>query len=473
MRATKLTVHNILGIENLEVQGLGKVTLIEGDNATGKTSVLEAIKFALKGGHDATLLRAGADRGEVVLVLDDGKTIEHAVTADGSPPTKVTDPAFGRVSKPAAFLDKLRNLTSVNPVSFLLASDREQTEMLLKTMPLKLDVEALRAAAGVPLADGELAGEPLEVIERVRRKVYDLRTGSNRVAGDKRRAAGELEKTLPPEAEGPVNLEELYAKERDLADQIQRRQKSHAATAEAAKQRLRDEEHQAIVAVRKQFSDRLDALVEELDTASKRHEAPMLAQQRELAGEIGRAIEANEQAFRAAYGRELLAKTKAEAAKAEGEAEWLSTALGSVDDLKGKLLENLPIKGLEIIDGRIHLNGVPLSRINTADRMAFALKMAVLGAGELGIVCMDDFEHLGQEMFTAFMNAAMKTKVQFFVTRVTPGPLRIRSGDEPWPDPTQEKFRARVADHTERLQAEPPPEEPASGEDGMSADERE
>jgi DNA repair exonuclease SbcCD ATPase subunit len=71
MHISKVKITNILGIDELEFQP-GQFNAFTGGNGSGKTSALEAIKAALKGGHDATLLRNGADKGEVVLVLDDG-----------------------------------------------------------------------------------------------------------------------------------------------------------------------------------------------------------------------------------------------------------------------------------------------------------------------------------------------------------------------------------------------------------------
>ncbi|MCQ4574556.1 MAG: ATP-binding protein, partial [Candidatus Brocadiales bacterium] len=71
MKVAAIKIHNILGIESLEIKP-NSMTFIEGENGAGKTSVLEAIKAIIHGGHDATLLRNGADKGEIVLVLDNG-----------------------------------------------------------------------------------------------------------------------------------------------------------------------------------------------------------------------------------------------------------------------------------------------------------------------------------------------------------------------------------------------------------------
>ena len=83
MQISHLTIRNILGIDELELSPQG-FTQISGPNGTGKTSVLEAIKSALSAGHDATLLRHGAEKGEIVLVLDDGLEVTKTVKPSAS-----------------------------------------------------------------------------------------------------------------------------------------------------------------------------------------------------------------------------------------------------------------------------------------------------------------------------------------------------------------------------------------------------
>ena len=74
MQVTQIKIQNILGIKELEIKP-SSITEITGKNASGKTSVLEALKSVFAGGKDATLLRKGEKSGSVVLLLDDGTEI--------------------------------------------------------------------------------------------------------------------------------------------------------------------------------------------------------------------------------------------------------------------------------------------------------------------------------------------------------------------------------------------------------------
>src|SRR4051794_15212105 len=85
MKIQHVKISNILGIKDLEFDPSTGFNEIVGKNGEGKTSVIESIKEAIKGGHDATLLRNGEEKGEIVLVLDDEHTsIRRRVSATGS-----------------------------------------------------------------------------------------------------------------------------------------------------------------------------------------------------------------------------------------------------------------------------------------------------------------------------------------------------------------------------------------------------
>ena len=141
MKVQKIKISNILGITELEFTPEG-FNEISGPNGTGKTSVLEAIKSVVAhSGHDATLLRKGADKGEVVLVLDDGTELAKRVTPKSSPLT-VTQ-GGSKVAKPTDVIRQLTDLLSVNPVDFLRAPKKDRVRVLLETMPLEADTEKL------------------------------------------------------------------------------------------------------------------------------------------------------------------------------------------------------------------------------------------------------------------------------------------------------------------------------------------
>jgi hypothetical protein len=93
------------------------------------------------------------------------------------------------------------------------------------------------------------------------------------------------------------------------------------------------------------------------------------------------------------------------------------------------LLENLPIPDIEVREGEIYKDGVPLDRLNTAAQVGIAVEVAKLRAGTLGAVCVDRIESLDAATFAEFKRAMAKTSLQLFVSRVTDGEFSVTTDD--------------------------------------------
>ena len=213
MKISKIRISNILGIDELEFSP-GKYTELSGSNGSGKTSVLEAIKAALSGGHDATLLRKGADKGEVVLVLDDGTEITKRVTSTGSD-TKVKQDGK-TVSRAVEAIRKLTDLVSINPVEFLTAAKKDRVQILLESMPVQIDTAKLSQISGFTVDAGlQVAG--LAAVDAIRQKVYDERTVTNRLAKEKRATITQLAQAMPSAPAGVTGSEDDICKQVDAA----------------------------------------------------------------------------------------------------------------------------------------------------------------------------------------------------------------------------------------------------------------
>lgn len=198
----RLRIDNVLGIEHLELEP-GKITVLSGPNESGKTSVLEAIASVVGGGHDATLLRKGAERGEVVLVLDNGVELRKTITQTRSELEARSEEA-GKFGSPQTYVRSLVSVTGFNPVAFIDADDKTRIAMLLRAVPVQVPAEDIAAAvAAVPdvdIAKACSAPHPIERLSQLARHIYDGRTGDNRIAKEKEAMAAAMATALPPEA---------------------------------------------------------------------------------------------------------------------------------------------------------------------------------------------------------------------------------------------------------------------------------
>lgn len=110
-----------------------------------------------------------------------------------------------------------------------------------------------------------------------------------------------------------------------------------------------------------------------------------------------------------------------EAQTLELEGQHLTKAIDALDRFRRSLAEHLPIEGLEIDDKVIRVNGVPFEQLNTAQKVAIAVKVATLRARgqRLPVVFVDGAEALDTAHFDALVAALKAENIQAFLGRVT------------------------------------------------------
>jgi len=430
MQISHLKISNILGITDLELSPEGFNT-ITGKNGQGKTSVLEAIKAATGSGHDATLLRKGAEKGEIVLVLDNGMEITRKVTAARS----TTDVKDGgkKVASPTNAIKALTDTLSVNPVEFLRASAKDRVKVLLESMPIELDLEHLSKISSVKVS-GSTGLHPLALIDYVRKQVYDDRTGTNRAVSEKDATINQLELAMP-EAPGGVdgNEEELRAKLEE-ASVTRQSEEERISTKLSGFQKESSEKTEKMRSDAQTKIDEIKAQLE-LDLQAERDRIA------DIESKANKQRQINNDKFTTAAGpiREALAvivANRSAAAKREqalvtikqmqddlehlkADAARQTKALNDIDAYKSELLATMPIPGLTVQDGEVYRDGVAFDRLNTAQQVEIAFQIAKLRAGDLAVCCLDGLELLDSERLAELEAQAEASGMQVFITRVT------------------------------------------------------
>lgn len=445
MENTKVSlvkINNILGITELELKA-GKFTTITGANGTGKSSVMKAIQSVFKGGHDATLLRNGAEVGEVVLVLDDGTHIKKTISKDKS------DLKATGQSKAKTYLESISDLTSVNPISFLSGDDATRLKILLESMPIELPVARLKEILG----EEELPdGAPLVVLDKVRKTIYDKRTGENRAVKEKSAAIRQLEATLPPldMAQDTDIQSELDKAEADYAEKVAKKdayqndlnKSEKEKTAELNKNKENtiahfvSEREKELEKIRQEYAKRINETEVFFEEKKVAVQAEYKSDLETLLGafndysipklrEIAALKEAVKHEAVTKNTREAIAMQKSELQTYEEEAERLDKALTDIDTIRKNLLSKTPFPNVTVVDRIIYVDGVRFTHLNTAQQVAFALRIAKLRAGKLGLVCLDNMECLDKDTLSYFKEAAAASDLQFIITRVGESDLTI------------------------------------------------
>ncbi len=124
----RVTIENVLRIEHVEIVPDSPLVVIGGDNSSGKTSVLSAIRMALCGERHVPPepLRRGAEHGRVTVVLSEDKTHKLprlAVTRTFRPgktklDVRLDDVLASSVRRPQKLLDKIWHPWMHDPMAF-------------------------------------------------------------------------------------------------------------------------------------------------------------------------------------------------------------------------------------------------------------------------------------------------------------------------------------------------------------------
>jgi DNA repair exonuclease SbcCD ATPase subunit len=438
LHVSHVRISNILGIEELEFAP-GGFTEIVGANGSGKTSTIEAIRSALRGGHDATLLRKGSEKGEIVLVLDDGSQITKTVTQDATKVKVLRDERL--LSRTAEAIKALHDVLSVNPVEFLRSPEKARVDALLQVMPIAVDEERLSRIAGELVQPGV----GLDQIEATKKAVFDERTGLSRTARDKDGAIKQLRATLPanvpdaPDTDASL-LEQINAIDADRDAKVESIVQESSAylkvvddTITGLHERIREIEEEARRKVSEVNEEVVDAKRRKAEAVSRcdAAKAEVRAKHSEARAVIQTKLDgikaAHEQQARYKLTTENINRMAAELESIKDDTEKLTESLDALDAYKAELLASLPIPGLEVVEGRLQRYGIPFDRLNTAQQVEIAVEIAKLRAGELGLICVDGLELLDQEHYEAFREHAAASGLQLIVSRVGAGGLEVKT----------------------------------------------
>lgn len=430
MKIAHLKISNILGIAELEFTPAG-FTEISGPNGSGKTSVLESVKAAIGSGHDATLVRKGEEKGEIVVVFDNDDQIRKRVTASKS----VTEFTQGgvKVQKPSEAIKALTDMMSINPIDFLKAPKKDRVRVLLETMPLEADTEHLQKISGIPVK-AQPGVHALEVISVVHKTVYDDRTGTNRAVKEKEATINQMQLALP---EAPAGVE---GTEDEIIAQVAAATEAKDAELTRVQTKLdgiKAQSQQTIDQIRADAQAKIDAIKAEASAAADAEKAALAeieskaAQQRERTiAKFTEQVAPHQQALaiikanrenvaKREQGLATVKKLEEELADLVKDAERQTKALADIEAYKSQLLNGLPIPGLVVRDGEIYRNDIHFDRLNTAQQVDIAVEIAKLRAGDLGVICVDGLELLDPDAFEEFKQRALDSGLQLFVTRVS------------------------------------------------------
>ncbi len=372
------------------------LTIVGGNNNQGKTSVLDALAWALGGEkfRPTAAVRDGAlAPPHLKVILSNGVVVERRGKNSS---LTVTDPTGQRSGQQLlnAFVEPL----ALDLPRFMQASDKDKADTLLNII-------------GV--------GDALTGLDREIKALYDRRTVIGQIGAQKRHAAEELTE-YPDAPSEPVSAIELIQQQQEIllhnADnqrkrmklaQLEEQEKRLGRRVQELSQELEMVEHQ-LTAVQQDVQDATKTVAQLQDESTAE-----LEQSIRNVEEINRQVSAN------------LAKSKAqdEAERYAQEYAALTEQIKAKRTARMDLLNgaDLPLTGLGVEDGSLTYNGKHWQDMSGSDQLRVATAIVRRLNPDCGFVLLDKLEQMDLATLAEFGSWLQAEGLQAIATRVSTG----------------------------------------------------
>lgn len=397
VKITALQAENVKRIKAVQIEPAPTgLTILGGNNNQGKTSVLDAIAWALGGEkyRPAAAARDGAvSPPHLKVALSNGIIVERK-GKNGA--LTVTDPTGKRAGQ--TLLNEFVEQLALDLPRFLNASDKDKADTLLKII-------------GV--------GDQLAALDREIKAMYDKRTAIGQIAAQKKAYAEELQEYPEAPAE-PVSAVELIRRQQDILAKNGENQRKRMRAAELERQaQALQQKVDALAAQLAQASEECAATLHDLETARK--SAAELED--ESTAEIEAALADVEDTNRKVRANLDKARAREDAQEMAGQYDLLTARIRQKREQRTALLDgaDLPLPGLGVEDGALTYQGKRWGDLSGSDQLRVATAIVRKLNPDCGFVLLDKLEQMDLSTLRAFGAWLEQEGLQAIATRVSTG----------------------------------------------------
>ena len=411
MKIIALQAENIKKLVAVEIKPDGNLVEITGKNGQGKTSVLDAIWWALGGTANiqGTPIRKGATEARIRLDLGEVIVKRSFKAKEGGEFTSslsVESKDGARFPSPQAMLDGLLGSLSFDPLAFARADAKAQVETLRRLAP-GVDFAALDAATKADYAKrtelNRRAKESRTLGEAI---VVTLGTPAERV--DEAALIAQLESAAKTNAE----LEKRKAGRESAVQKVEQNRRLAKEAVERAKA-----DAERIVAEAQARADEMEREADDLQAKLDGAEPlPAPVNVTDLRGQIESAKATNA----GVDAREKRAEALKVAQDLEAQAQALTKAMEDREAQKRAAIEaaKLPVPGLTFGEDGVILNGVPFEQASDAEQLRASVAIAMALNPKLKVIRVRDGSLLDEDAMTLLKGMADERDYQVWVERV-------------------------------------------------------
>ncbi len=466
MKFSKITIKQLFGIK--EWQGDGKSIELVGDNGTGKTSVIDAIKYALTNSSDREfIVKNGETEGEIYIETDNGISIDRKVRTAMSPYKSVKQNG-NVVPSPEAFLKTIFTPLQLSPMEFIAMDKKTQNATILNMIQYDWSLDTIKEWFGEIPRDVNYEQNILAVLNDIQAEngyYFMHRQDINREIKAKKAVIADIGSSLPIDYDGErwekENLSDIYTKiekirknnetiekAKQLRDSHDGKIRSFQADKEIKIAALDSEmvqQEKNIESELAQLDERIKALKEkkasldgvktdklkviqaEYESAVSKYEAEQASYAEYADMEttpiddlMAKANETEKMKGHINEWRRMLSIQK-EVGELQSESNSLTEKIELARSLPGTILETaeIPIEGLTVKDGIPLINGLPVSNLSEGEKLDLCIDVAIQNPAGLQIILIDGTEKLSDENRTRLYEKCKKKGLQFIATRTT------------------------------------------------------
>lgn len=453
MKIISLTAENFKRLTAVEIKPDGNMVVLSGKNASGKTSVLDAMWAAIGGAShiQSAPIRRGATEARIRLDLGEMVVTRTFKAGEGATTTsiKVENADGFRASSPQRMLDGLLGALTFDPLNFTRMQPREQFDALRRFVP---DVD-------------------FDAIDKANKTDFEKRTDVNRQAKHARAAAEQIAvpSGLPSEFvdEDALTKELAGAAEHNAGIETRKTRRTAAADRMAELRSLATQTREGVTAAVNKVAVTFDRASTELGEEIKRLEKLLADTRLRLEGNIKArqaAMDAEtanqagiaDQAGREADGiqtqldgaeplpdpidtaaltermadarrindgirqRNLRARQIENIEALEKQSKALTEAIEGRTKAKAEAIAGaaLPVPGLGFGDGVVTLNGVPFDQASDAEQLRTSIAIAMASNPKLRVIRVRDGSLLDDDGMRLLAEMADAADCQVWMERV-------------------------------------------------------
>ncbi len=466
MRTTKIKIRNLFGITETELDG--RSVELTGANGVGKTSVIDALRYALTNKSDRDIIvRQGEKEGEILIETDTGLSIDRKKRTEQADYKSVKENGK-EVMAPENFLRQLFTPLQLDPVAFTLMDAKSKNRAILDLIEYDWDLNFINDKFGEIPSWINYEQNILEVLSDMQSENgqwFKERQNVNRDIRNKQAFIEDIAKDIPADYQAEkweaYDLGAAYKKLEQIKEHNSRieRAKLFRSSYDSKLRKLEADKMIEISAEEKAISTERETLLSDIE----RMKAQIKASEDKLAGlsgkledkkalaeshfneaktkldadmsvadeytdkqpidfaELQKEVENAEEMKRHLNEYSRMKGMQSELEELKAQSDEYTRKIELARTLPGEILETakIPIEGLTVYNGIPLINGLPVANLSEGEQLSLCVDVAISKPNGLQVILIDGTEKLSSENREKLYSKCHEKGIQFIATRTT------------------------------------------------------